>query len=381
VNGSPEHSPPTQNVSGRSGIVPLGLAGMLALISLCESSLVSLGDSLSTPFAAQHRLVGSNARRETVGRELLCFGDSQVAMGLSPQILEERSGLRAYSLSLVGAPPCLAFFLLRRALEAGATPRAVLIDSKANLTSSDLEEHLRNLPAVLNLRDAIELTWSARDPRLLGLIACAQFVPSVARRAEIRNAFLLAVSGTRNSASKDIAPLRRNWAVNRGAMINGQRPWSGTPPNQIAALLPDRFSVNPTQAAYLGEFFRLAAARDIRVYWIIPPISPELLRAREERGLDLAYTRWVESVATRHPEVVVLDGRRSKFEHDVFVDPSHLDYRGAAALSVAVGDEIRRRPALGSWVNLPNYRRVDYDLENFDQSKLVVARGGASAAR
>jgi len=71
---------------------------------------------------------GGGRRTRRVAHDVLCFGDSQMKFGIAPHVVAARTGRPAYNLAIVGGQPPASYFLLRRALEAGARPSAVLFD-------------------------------------------------------------------------------------------------------------------------------------------------------------------------------------------------------------------------------------------------------------
>ena len=71
---------------------------------------------------------GRAASRRAPDAEILCFGDSMIKFGMAPRVLEDRLGRRAFNLALYAGSPTASYFLLRRPLESGAKPAAVLVD-------------------------------------------------------------------------------------------------------------------------------------------------------------------------------------------------------------------------------------------------------------
>src|SRR5690348_14836409 len=117
----------------RRPTVPLGLLGMLALIAAIEASVSRLDDALTTVWAAGWRASGRSATREARDCDLLCLGDSLVKFGVVPSVLDARLGTRSYNLAAHAAQAPLSYFLLQRALRAGARPRTILIDFTEHL--------------------------------------------------------------------------------------------------------------------------------------------------------------------------------------------------------------------------------------------------------
>jgi hypothetical protein len=134
-------------------------------------------------------------------------------------------------------------------------------------------------------------------------------------------------------------------------------------------------------ASYLGRLFALAGSRGIPVFWLVPPAVPEVLARHERVGTDRAFTRFARQVQARFPNVVVIDGRYAGYPPSVFIDPTHLDCRGAALFTDDLAPIIARYLADASssprWVALPRYRDrpLDIDLEDVEQSARIIAAG------
>ena len=142
-------------------------------------------------------------------------------------------------------------------------------------------------------------------------------------------------------------------------------------------------------APYVGRIFALAASRGIRAYWLLPPESPRSQASRKRKGVVESYTRFARAMQARHPEVTILDARRSGYDRSVFFDPVHLDVRGAVALSASVADRLdgsREGPPAGPrWVALsrPDTMPPGPLPEDLEPSKralrLAVESSGAAA--
>src|SRR5439155_15786023 len=126
------------------------------------------------------------------------------------------------------------------------------------------------------------------------------------------------------------------------------------------ALYPPAWACHPLNAGYVRRFLSLAARHGISVYWVIPPMTPEVHARREREGQEALYTRFVRETQAQFPNVTVLDGRRSGYGLSVHTDPLHLDHQGALAFSLDVADLMARRPPgrspIPQWVDLPAYR-------------------------
>src|SRR5947199_7563 len=80
-----------------------------------------------------------------------------------------------------------SFFLLRRALDAGARPRAIVADFAAlMLKDDDNPPKPLNYPELATLRDCLDLAWASRDASFFGSLALGKLLPSYRWRFEIR---------------------------------------------------------------------------------------------------------------------------------------------------------------------------------------------------
>ncbi|HEV3121033.1 MAG TPA: hypothetical protein VGY53_03985, partial [Isosphaeraceae bacterium] len=100
---------------------------MLCLVGLVEGALAERELLLATAVTANSRFAAQMAQREGPACGILAFGDSQVKCGILPAVLEDRLGLRAFNLAILASPPPASYFLLRRALGAGARPAAIVV--------------------------------------------------------------------------------------------------------------------------------------------------------------------------------------------------------------------------------------------------------------
>src|SRR3954468_14498703 len=99
---------------GRKRLIPWGLIGMLGLIAAVERSVASRAFELTAnPMFLDWRESGRAARAEAARAQVLALGDSLVALGVQPRILEARFGRSAYNLAVPGAPAPASYFLLK----------------------------------------------------------------------------------------------------------------------------------------------------------------------------------------------------------------------------------------------------------------------------
>ncbi|GAC1470995.1 MAG: hypothetical protein NVSMB9_16660 [Isosphaeraceae bacterium] len=361
---------------------------MVALIIVLEAFVSRHDADLSHPWASDWRHGARAARLEAPGCQVLCFGDSLVKYGVVPRLIEDRSGKSTYNLALGAGPAPTSYFLLRQALEAGARPRAILVDYVPHLLSRGLHSSVPLMAEVSRLRDCLDLGRESRDPDLFFSLLLARFSPTIKNRSEIRLAILAALRGeSRDQRRWLLRAARRNWKVNRGAYVAARDARTQEDPDLVAGLCPETWRCHPLNAVYVRKFLALASARDITVFWLVPPLSPEIDATRARKGLDILYTRFIEEFEKQFPNLVVVDARRSGYDRSVHADSLHLDRRGASVFSEDLAEVLLRHQtnpgASPRWVQLPRFRDrpCDLALEDNEQSQLALSDPGKRARR
>jgi hypothetical protein len=235
-----------------------------------------------------------------------------------------------------------------------------------------------------SIRDAFDLAWTAQDSSLFALILIGRAVPSIKDRFEIRASVLAALRGDSYSGMVNdwISPARRNWWRNLGAEAGPKNPaFEGHLGAGDQWLCPDTWKRDPTMLIYLKRFLELAAARDIAVFWLVPPIAPEAQALCDQKGLTAQLNEFVSSAQARFPNLVVLDARHSGYQHTVFQNPPHLDLQGAFALTTDLATILVRYFSETTFptrrVDFPLYRDrpIPLPLEDVNQSRIALRAG------
>jgi hypothetical protein len=338
---------------------PSGLLGMLVLIVAVEAIITGRRADLVSALLEDWRVAALAAETKSKGRDVLCFGDSLVKYGVLPKVIEARSGLRAYNLATSGGTAPSAYFLLRRALDSGARPKAVVVDFNALMLPRDDPPNLLNYPELGSVRDCLDLGFTSGDPGFAGALALSKLLPSYCWRFEIRRSVLASLDGRSVSQRESLRFFRDFWANEAGAhpSPSGRKrhPQEDT---MIDGVSPATWAFEPTDRAYIDRFLALAEARGIAVYWLMPPMAPEVHVRRGHRGTDALYDRFARSIAAKYPNAVIVDARNSGYDDSVHIDHLHLDRRGASVLSddlaaVLVDRPVARAPGELAWVALP----------------------------
>ena len=358
---------------------------MLGLVLLVEAFLNLHSLEFSTVGAESFEFAG-RAAHQAGGYDLLCFGDSQVKHGVLPLVLDAKLGKRALNLAMVGSLVPSTYLIFRRALDAGARPEAVIVDFSPSLLLADPLERVRDLAEMATPGEALEMAWTGRDPIFLADLLSSRLLRSVRARAQIRKRIIGLLTGDPSDSREALSACRRNWDLNRGAGILADNPLVESLETywDIGAWVHPTWDAAPLNKTYLRKFLRLAAARQIRVYWVVPPINPKVQVKRDALGVDERYTRFVRAAIALYPNIVVVDARRAGFPTRLYTDSSHLDLEGAHAFSDDLAPVLRRHgpgpfasaPA-ARWVAMPAYRDrpMTIALEDERQSRVAAARG------
>ncbi len=379
----PDRSPEAIAIRRRTGSIPWGFLGAIVAIVAIESSVAPRWRELSDPVSLSWRFADEAARHDAKGKDLLFLGDSLVKHGLIPSVIKASSGLSGANLAAARGPALLTDFIFRRAIESGARPSAIVIETKPAVLIGGADYNAHYWPAALTARECLELGWAVRKGTL-GLAAMtARLIPSLQSRLEIRSGLMAALNGTTDRIPEINRMLLRNWTTNNGAnvaLLNS--PYRGVLSPEIQEKLhPDKWFVDPSNEVGIDRILERAREHGIRVFWLLPPISPGLQAWRERSGAEGHYEQFVRSYRDRFPETVtIVDGRRIAREPSLYVDATHLSGRGAIVLSRSIAPVLaieRRRPENkpSAWITLEDPPAApDPPLEDVEQSRRIAAK-------
>jgi hypothetical protein len=364
---------------------PFGLVGTIGLVLAVELGLGRHEVEFMHSYTYDWLVTGRAAREKVAGRGVLCFGDSLVKFGVVPRVLEARLGRPVYNLAVCGGQAPSSYFLLRRALETGARPEAVVVDFMPHLLDHGPLRNARQWPVLLSPREFAELAWSTRSGTFLASTALAALLPSVRARFEIRAVVLAVLEGKTASAPDAMTAYERNWALNQGAQLNPKAP-AGPARFNLGRWedFPRPWSCYRVNAAFVRKFLALAQTHQIQVYLLLPPVRDDVQARRERLGVDPRYQAFVRSLQREFGNLAVIDGRSAGYGRALFRDPLHLDRQGALALSVGLADVLGAGDRTGGqWLALgqPRPPRVDVALEDLDESRLAVRLGARRLRR
>jgi hypothetical protein len=364
---------------------------MIALLALGERFVahrpLHFLDADDWAYRRNGRVVANDARRA----EVLCFGDSQVQSGVVPRAVGERSGRRVLNFALAGGQAPASYFLLRRALAAGARLDGVVVDFAPALLMEGPRHNRARWPFLVSLSEAAQLAWWARDPELFGQLALATSLPSLRERTAVRDTILAALRGQFDWRFARNLIQFRHWEKNDGAAIlaasEAAKRYNEADILRFERILYRRWQCHPANARAIEGFLELADAHGIPVYWVLPPLITALGDRVMRSGFDAEHRAFIHAWQARFPKLYVLDGQSTVSDTAAFYDASHLSASGAYGFSLALGDVLRRSLpsaamslATPRWVAVPRCRPVPppAGIEDLEQSALAVKANWAA---
>jgi hypothetical protein len=386
----PAHS----NRLPRTKRLPRGLFGMVALVITieCVACHFGSGDFCRSHLPLSWRKSSQAADDPGAYAEILCFGDSQVKLGVLPLVVEASLGHSAYNLAVLAGQPASSFFLFRQVLERGHRPRAVIVDFSAPLLTMSIRANLDGWAELASWRDAIELALESSDPSVGLAIASRWLVSTRSRQSLLRPARTARqLHDPATDLVEDHHVFERNWCQNRGAQVAPRQfvPIEGAlpkPPMEDSY----KWRPQPVHAAYIARFLSLARSHDIPVFWVLPPVIAGRRERLESSGIVAAHTAFVSSFLAPYPGVTILDGTDLGWDIRAFRDPIHLNRDGAVAFSLAVARAVSRRLGRANDPGLPRWDALNATLviaaypwenclEDLDQSRAALVQQGRLA--
>ena len=322
--------------------LPFGLLGMLPLLFAIERQVDRCGPDLSTVPLLNARYAAARASQIELNGKVVFLGDSQVKFGVDPREFESRSGRAAVNLAIAGSPPPASYFLLRRILDRGARPSAIVV---GHMTfAGDLEIQSPLFHEFVQLSEAVDLSTSTRDPQFLVRLLLPRYLPSIKDRHAIRNATLDTLLSRPQTTGLRPFEHVALWDSARGAELMDPNPLygGGMEPDKKDTLYGQPWRVSGLYAHYFHRLVDLAEKNEIPVYWVVFPIVGDAQFMREQLGHDSAHTQNLRALQKRHPRLTIFDARHSHFDTNEFYDSCHLNRLGATRISAALGDLLAR---------------------------------------
>jgi hypothetical protein len=221
----------------------------------------------------------------------------------------------------------------------------------------------------------------------LGRVTLVAMLQSYRCREEIRSNVLAAIQGNEPVRNHQQAILKSNALANNGANHAPRNPnFKGEIDPNETFIYPKDWKCHPIAAIYVNKFFELATSRNIKVFWLIPPVFSGTQAERERIGADEKYTEFVKATVAKYPSVTVVDGRHSEFPIESFYDWTHLNRDGAVVQSALLADAIKlvfesTRVNGQQWVSLAKYKPSPNASKILDTADSFALFGTVRAAK
>jgi hypothetical protein len=316
---------------------------MLGLIGVIEGFVALRADAWKEPLAVAWNAASRAAKTEAPGVDLLCFGDSQIHHALDPRVLGERRRMRAYSLAVTSGQAASSYGLLRRALDAGARPRAVLVNFNSDQLGSPPRQVTGLWSEVLDPSEVLGLIGASRDPLFALEWLVSRGLPTLRVRDGIRETMVAAFRGEPSFTQLQHQAIPAQIHEHLGCITLPHNPKDFSAAERVIYGLDRRaapWRPHWANALYVDRFLALTAAHRLDVYWILPPVTPAAQAWQERVGREEAVLRFIQSKQAVYPNVVVLDARHLGLDRRFFHDPTHLNVDGAALFSSALADAL-----------------------------------------
>ncbi len=340
--------------------IPLGFLGMLALVAASEAFIARNDLKFSRLDAEDWKATARVAAGELPMGGVFFFGDSQVKYGVSPLLLESKLGQPSHCLAIQGGQAPSTYFLLRRALDSGVNPSAIVVDFEPHLFRDGIDHNRRMWPELATLGECLELAWTAGDAPAFASMALGRLLPSYRERFEIRGNIMAALRGEVPQTPLWLMMARRNTGMNRGAVAMAKELHGNYEIDKWANPTPKAWAPDPVNETYARKVFDLATRNKIPVFCMLMPVHPEVQAKYEKNGIEGRYSAWLRGMQARYPYLYVLDWHHSDYREGVFTDALHLDKEGALSLTGALGDYLGRclrgEGVDVRWVRMPAFR-------------------------
>jgi len=278
-----------------------------------------------------------------IAADVQLHGDS-VAQGalLASEIeMSLPAGKRVINAALQGSGPEFTYFLLRRQIENGQVPGAIVLAHSPHTFVTERTGVL--VGAFLGWSEIPEVFAHGRHffDALYGVLCKLSF--TLRHRDELSDL----AKGRRAAVASWNDPLPTEaWVRQVGEEAEAKWEREGKrPPGELHPVYLRRFEVDPGVHALLGRLLALAKARDVRVYWLTLPEHEAVAAARDTLGFAPAYYAFVDSLAARG-EITLLQREFEVLPATEFGDYTHLRLRAALRLSREVGEKLRAESAL-----------------------------------
>lgn len=280
------------------------------------------------------------------GIDTLILGDSHAKRGLYPSVLGD-----AFNLSIPGQKYTQTYYVVRSQIEDGSVDlRIVILPADLHtfaLWNTDNFAFVRYYAPIANY---LEIGWHRGALWLYAVRGLqGRYAPYVGGRQNI-----LSYLATGRPA---VLQWLQDTPMVEGALVDA-RTIAKLPPDEIVERarqrarlhLGDAGPIAPIHEWYFSRTLELCAANDIEVVLVQYPVTRAYLDAVSERTDIEAFDRRIQALIEPYRNVRLVPSRNLYGKRlDLFIDPDHLNERGATSFSRRIKrrvlDPLRQRIA------------------------------------
>jgi hypothetical protein len=264
-------------------------------------------------------------------------GDSVAQGGLMAGEIagELPPGTTVWNAALQGSGPEFTYFLLKRQVEEGRRPKAIVIaHSPHTLVTERISELVGGFLDWDEVPEAMVASHRFFDT-LYGILCRLSFT------LRHRDELAALTKGRRAEVASWNDPIPTEGWI-RSRMAAAERTWARDGKGRLPPLHPvyrQPFVVDPGEREYLARTLALARAHGITAYWLTLPEHAAVAAARDSIGFAARYYAFVDSLAARG-EVRLLKRDFEVLPAENFSDYTHLREPATLRLSREVGRKL-----------------------------------------
>ncbi len=358
---------------------PWGILGALAILILVEGAVsqhsLDLASAVTIGYTHSHQAIYTESRDSSV----FAMGDSQIKAGISPRVIEKRSGRKTFNLAINGATAPMTYYMFEQAISREPKPSAIIVDFKPTMLTIHPSIVLPGFSSEMNFGQCVDFARTMKSSSFFAQLLTHKSIRSLKERWGIRQYVSSALAGKAIDQRLANFSTLSQWSADRGANSNPVNPSIESiesPWDEGAYVHDTPVPFDILNLVYVKRFLELAEKNQIPVFWVAPPLNPKIQAKRDARGLDSTFTSLLRSSAERFQGLTVIDARRSCYPVRKFVDGAHLDREGAAIFSEGVADvlseSLRHSSDRNRWVNLPVFSPPTESLTSANETPIPL---------
>ena len=130
----------------------------------------------------------------------------------------------------------------------------------------------------------------------------AKFWPIYGVRDDLRTVVSTLARGKNPSTRIRVRVWMQTWFANLGTSLAHVNPgYHGEMNIEDLKVVPASWKCDPVNRVYVDRFLTLAEREKIPVFWLLPPVLPEVVATMERNGVSRDYEQFIRSIIDRFP--------------------------------------------------------------------------------